>query len=163
MDRKCWDCGESKPDSDFYDKKNQCKQCRNAYVRQWKANNRERAAEIRRKSYSKRRAEDPLVAIKTQLNAAKYRARRKGVPFEITVDDLPPVPELCPALGIPLDRSGGKNSDNLPEIDRIIPELGYVPGNVAWLSRRANTIKNDAKYDEIFNVAEWLRKHVCST
>lgn len=41
-------------------------------------------------------------------------------------------------------------------LDRIVPSLGYVPGNVAVISHRANRIKSDATADELRAVADWL-------
>jgi len=45
-----------------------------------------------------------------------------------------------------------------PSVDRIRPELGYVPGNVAVISVKANFIKGNATAAEIRLVAEWLDK-----
>ena len=42
--------------------------------------------------------------------------------------------------------------DNSPTIDRIVPELGYVKGNVVVVSAKANRIKNDATITEILSV-----------
>jgi hypothetical protein len=40
------------------------------------------------------------------------------------------------------------------------PELGYVPGNVAVISRKANLMKNDASSEELLafakNIANYL-------
>lgn len=36
-----------------------------------------------------------------------------------------------------------------PSLDKIIPSLGYVPGNVRIISARANLLKNDATVDEL--------------
>ena len=41
---------------------------------------------------------------------------------------------------------------------RIVPALGYVPGNVGVISFRANTIKNNASMREIEQLLEWLRR-----
>ena len=85
------------------------------------------------------------------LSAAKTRAKQKGLPFNLEVGDVL-VPTLCPALGIPLAIGSGMCSDNSPSIDRVIPELGYVKGNINVISRRANRIKNDATPDELYRV-----------
>lgn len=62
-------------------------------------------------------------------------------------------------LGIPLVVKEGKGTNpNSPTVDRIIPKLGYVKGNVAVISDRANRIKADASVEEITAVAKWLRK-----
>lgn len=65
----------------------------------------------------------------------------------ITLTDLGIVPTICPVLGIEITVFGGR--DNRPEIDRLIPSLGYVPGNVAIISARANRIKNDGTLDDL--------------
>lgn len=52
-------------------------------------------------------------------------------------------------LGMPLVRNEGLRRDNSPTLDRIRNELGYVPGNVAVVSYRANRLKSDASLDEL--------------
>lgn len=89
------------------------------------------------------------------LQAARKRARAAGVPFALLLSDIPPVPEVCPALGIRLRHTTGCAQDCSPSLDRLTPELGYVPGNVAWISKRANTIKQNATPAELAAVAVW--------
>ena len=43
-----------------------------------------------------------------------------------------------------------------PTLDRIVPSLGYVPGNVVVISHKANSIKSNATAAEIRAVADWL-------
>ena len=91
------------------------------------------------------------------LVGAKRRAANKGIEFSISSEDLF-VPSICPVLRIPLrpsDPGTGKN-DNAPSLDRIIPSLGYVKGNVIVISWRANHLKRDATPEELKLVAEWL-------
>jgi hypothetical protein len=54
---------------------------------------------------------------------------------------------------------GGEGDDrnNSPSLDRVVPELGYVEGNVVWISNRANILKRDAAWEELQRVAEWLK------
>ena len=64
-------------------------------------------------------------------------------------------------LGIPLvPNVGGSNQTrNSPSIDKIRPELGYVIGNVAIMSAKANSMKMDASTpEELRMVADWLEK-----
>tara|TARA_R110000787_G_C13214219_1_gene425496 strand:+ start:61 stop:633 length:573 start_codon:yes stop_codon:yes gene_type:complete len=90
------------------------------------------------------------------LYNARNRAKTKGVPFDLTTDDFD-MTETCPALGIPMFRLPGKGqSDNSPSLDRIDPSKGYISGNVAVISRRANRIKNNASVDELKRIAKWL-------
>jgi hypothetical protein len=90
------------------------------------------------------------------VSATKSRAKRLGIPFDLTEEDLV-IPTHCPALGIPLATSpDGNPSPNSPSIDRLRPELGYVKGNVVVISNRANTIKQNASSAEILAVGQWL-------
>ena len=64
--------------------------------------------------------------------------------------DLPEIPEKCPVLGIPLGGVTSRGgSDNSPSVDRIIPENGYIRGNVRIISKRANVLKNNGTLDEL--------------
>lgn len=86
---------------------------------------------------------------------ARNRARKAGVPFNLTKDDIA-IPSHCPILGIPLIRKIGRGgNDNSPSLDRIHPERGYVPGNVIVISNRANRIKTDATIRELRDVASF--------
>lgn len=88
---------------------------------------------------------------------ARVRAGKKGVPCTITQADVS-IPKLCPVLGIPIQVSvTGSPTDDSPSLDRIIPQLGYVPGNVVVISNRANRIKNDATFAEIKRLYEWMK------
>jgi len=95
------------------------------------------------------------------LNSIRDRAKKKNVPCDLTVQDLKDMlPTYCPILGIPLIRRADRwdNQPGSPQVDRIIPELGYVKGNVQIISRRANGIKSDASLDEIKLVVEYLER-----
>lgn len=93
------------------------------------------------------------------LNSAKKRARIKGVPFDLTVEDLE-FPEVCPVLGIPISRSpnGGWHWPSSPSLDRINPALGYTKDNIRIISFRANTLKNNASVKELELVLEDARR-----
>jgi len=94
------------------------------------------------------------------LLAAKKRAATAGLPFDLTEEDII-FPEVCPALGIPvaLEQIDGprRRTDNTPSLDRIIPELGYVKGNVAMISWRANRLKSDAKLFELEKLLAYMK------
>lgn len=88
----------------------------------------------------------------TLMRWARNRAKRRGMEFNITVDDFE-IPEFCPVLGIKLDWSPGQGRDRnrygAVTLDRIDSSKGYVPGNVEVISRRANWLKCDATAEEI--------------
>lgn len=99
-----------------------------------------------------------------RLKDIRYRATREGLPFNLDIEDITP-PELCPIFGIPLLHRKGKRGagDNSPSVDRIIPEKGYVKGNVVVISNRANRIKQDATIEELEKLAAFYRKLISST
>lgn len=78
----------------------------------------------------------------------KYRASKKGVPFAMGVSDFldssGALPRVCPIFPhIKLDYSAGPDRRLWASVDRIVPELGYVSGNVCIISAAANTWKNN--------------------
>lgn len=98
--------------------------------------------------------------------SAKNRAKKSGIVFTITAEDVV-VPDVCPILSIPLikdteyilnsEHKSQLNLPNYPSIDRIIPELGYVKGNVAVISWRANNLKSNATLHELESVVQWMK------
>lgn len=92
----------------------------------------------------------------TLLEQAKHRAKSKNLPFNITVEDIV-IPTVCPVLGISIEVSVGKGRTGLsPSLDRIIPERGYVKGNIAVMSDRANSLKNNGSAEEHRKIASWI-------
>lgn len=86
---------------------------------------------------------------------AKKRAKQNGTLFNLTIFDIPDVPTHCPVLGIeiaPNTKAGPLDSS--PSLDRMVRELGYVPGNVRIVSNRANRIRSDATASELRLIAE---------
>ena len=98
------------------------------------------------------------------VSAARCRAKKIGVPFDISYEDLLPLPERCPVFGIPLvyDAGGAGVSSGKPmaaraSLDRLVPEKGYVKGNVSVISWRANFLKRDASLEELEKLVDWLK------
>jgi hypothetical protein len=87
---------------------------------------------------------------------AKNRAKAKGIPFDLEIADIV-VPDFCPILGIPLVVSTESAKDGSPSIDRIVPEKGYVKGNIQIISHKANTIKSNASLEELEKVYLYMR------
>ena len=142
-----------------------CQGC-DDYIRDYYQKNRNREIARAQKSLKKKsrkeqnkykkklNRQNPLSVI---LQHAKQRAKLKNVPFDITADDIE-VPEFCPILGLQLVVNEGHAKDNSMTIDRIVPELGYVKGNVAIISFKANTIKNNASIEDLEKVLLWLKR-----
>lgn len=107
--------------------------------------NPERYRAYGRESYH-RRKNDPVAKQKNLWKHAKHRASTKNLPFDITVEDII-IPEICPIMGKPLEPVG--SGSYAPSLDRIIPELGYVKGNIRVISLLANQMKWNANPEEL--------------
>ena len=134
--KDCSHCGETKPASEFYRRRSDCKGCKKA------------RSKINRQA-------DPGY-FNEAVRHARRRAEERNLPFQIDAAYVKSIwTKTCPALGVELVR-GDKHSLHLAHLDRIRPELGYVPGNVIWLSALANRIKSTADSATIRRVADWL-------
>ena len=95
--------------------------------------------------------------IKARFWNIKSRATNLGLPFNLTMEDLT-IPIYCPILGLKLEETRGKKrTDNTWSIDRIIPEKGYVKGNVVIVSWRANRLKNNATLEELEKIYKFYK------
>lgn len=96
------------------------------------------------------------------IASAKKRAKKSGLEFNLSLDNIE-TPHKCPVFGIDLDWSkrlshdDRTHRDNAPSIDRINPNDGYVLGNVAIISARANWVKSDGSFEEHQRIADYLR------
>lgn len=100
----------------------------------------------------------------TWFKCKRNNAKFQGIPFEITLDDVTPIPSVCPILGIPLRmyQGTGKGKGSFRDsasIDRLDPSKGYVKGNVQVISARANTLKNDMTLLELKKLVDYLERH----
>jgi hypothetical protein len=93
------------------------------------------------------------------VSTAKRRAKKHGVPFNIAKEDIE-IPEFCPALKVRIGKSKGSSGPFSPTLDRIIPEMGYVRGNILVISSRANQIKTDATWAEIQMLADFYKEYI---
>lgn len=144
--KKCRVCYQVKPFSDFHKNGNgkqlfgiasDCKECR----------------KIKSKSDW---AKNKLNIKKTMIQRSKSRAKNKGIPFMITEDDIF-IPDTCPVFNHIFILNDPEWTYSL---DRIVPELGYVPNNIIVVSNKANLIKNNASPEEIMIVGKFYKNLV---
>lgn len=107
------------------------------------------------KTYSKRYLADPTQRAKTWWMAARSRAKKEGIEFTITLEDIYPFPDVCPVLGIPMAQASGTIA-NSPSIDRIDPTKGYTKDNIKVISYRANALKNDGTLEEMQKIVQYM-------
>jgi len=93
------------------------------------------------------------------LQLARERAKKQGLPFLLTINDIT-IPDVCPALGIPIGITPVRMSDNSPTLDRIDNTLGYVPGNVRVISWRANRVKSNATLADLRLLVAYMEMYL---
>lgn len=159
--RVCRECSKSKAIKQFQiDNRRKdghtrlCKLCASNYANSWHKANRERHNKKMKEWRDKDKVKNPHTYL---WRIAKRRAKENGRPFSIKPSHLK-VPKRCPALEKVMKFIPGKYSPYCPSTDCIIPSKGYVPGNVAVISHRANTIKQNATVKELRQIADWLER-----
>jgi hypothetical protein len=137
----CLDCGKEK-----------ARVASRAHNKEWRSKNPEQARLWARGN----RASNPKRCF---LNHAKSSSKVRGITFDLTIKDIPDIPEVCPVFGFPLviNVGGGKQSFNSPSLDRIDSTKGYVPGNLQIISWRANQLKRDGTLEEFEMLVAHLR------
>ena len=97
----------------------------------------------------------------------KKWAKKDNLPFDLTFKqyfDLRKSTPFCPVTGEAFREQGSGNGGDSATLDKINPKLGYIIGNVAFISRKANTIKSNLnsskEAEQIFkNVLEYMKSH----
>lgn len=134
--------------------------------RRWRAANKEKTKRLRREAHwryrdrynadaRRRHQSDPRVCL---LCAARHRARKLGLAFNLAKDDVV-IPEHCPITGVKIQAQKGKRTDASPSFDRIDLSKGYVKGNVAVISWRANRLKNNGTLAEFKGIVAYMEHH----
>jgi predicted RNA-binding Zn-ribbon protein involved in translation (DUF1610 family) len=134
------------------------------------------ARELRDRYY---RSNEPLRARATLMSTRfRVRARKLGLPLDTAIINPENLEAMlgaarhCPACGRAIeyrcnsDRQGvvgfprRNQRSGTPSLDRVIPSLGYVRGNVAIICWSCNALKRDASLAEVEALARWMRRHL---
>jgi len=91
------------------------------------------------------------------LNNLKGSARKRGIPFTISIVDLNNLsfPITCPLLNIKINYHRRDVGDDSPSVDRIDSSRGYEPDNIWIISYKANRMKNDGTLEELRQMAKF--------
>ena len=155
--------------------KSVCKECftklSKPYIKKWSSKEEVKLAKnekrrkfsslIETKEKKKKQARKYLENNKEKilLSNAKRRARKLNLPFNLKLEDII-IPEFCPILEIPIITGTRNNYENSASLDRIIPEKGYVSGNVNVISSLANTMKNSANFELLKKFSKNILKYI---
>jgi len=94
-----------------------------------------------------------------QFMSRKQKAIKSGIPFTIEFSDIHQ-PEFCPVFGVKLNYGWSGDSmrdNNKATLDKVVPSLGYIPGNVFVISWRANKLKSDMNVEELEKIMNYIR------
>lgn len=108
---------------------------------------------------------DKYTGIREHLN----RVKRRNKEYDITLDDLLEQWEkqkgICPYTKLKLIHPSwrSKNKSNIQpyliaSLDRIDPKMGYIKGNIQFISMTANFAKNDMTHEEMVRFCEIISK-----
>lgn len=139
----CLTCNQEKQPSDLSTQRGSpskiCKSCKNKKQKEY---------------YRKQKFCFPF---KTYLQSLKARCDKTKIPMDLTVEHLQAIwPEKCPIFNIELIWEHSQDKDESAELDRIIPSRGYTIGNVSWISRRANRLKQDSTREDLLRILEYI-------
>ena len=104
-------------------------------------------------------------------NLTKFRYHFRNISkrtkeLDVSVEDLKEVWEnqkgICPYLGIELHLNSygkiKKDPITSASLDRIDSSKGYVKGNLQWISRAMNYLKNDMSEQQVFEIMDLIYK-----
>lgn len=148
MTKVCQGCGESRNESDFPVRNDRsgrlrpyCKDCRN---------------DVQRARYKHHRTTKPFLH---RCTRAKSRAKSLSVAFDLTPEYLESIwTGYCPIRGVELKLDTNRKDEDAAELDRFDPDLEYVQGNVHWMSRKANRLKNNTSIEDLESLLNWMNE-----
>tara|TARA_B110000444_G_C18325437_1_gene360335 strand:- start:113 stop:472 length:360 start_codon:yes stop_codon:yes gene_type:complete len=97
----------------------------------------------------------------TACKASKRRANSKNLPFDLTsnyLESIFPKNCICPILGYKMKVSSISLGRLSPTLDRINPRIGYIKGNVEFVSNIANCMMTCATGKDIKKFVKWATK-----
>lgn len=121
---------------------------------------------IRQTTENKKRIakEDPVYSLFVR---AKERAKKRNILFDIDKEYLKsiyPKNNRCPILNIDFQlgflNEIKKNKDYAPSLDRIIPDKGYVKGNLVIVSFIANRVKNNVSVETLEKIVNFYKNNL---
>jgi len=145
----CSKCKLEKDISDFCPRKDRNGKLRTNCRECWRIRQKE--------NYHNHKKKNPFKCRGTKL---KSTAKTKGVSFNLTPEYLQDIwTGFCPITGIELKWETDRIDKCAAELDRFIPQLGYIVGNVGWISRKMNRLKNSADTEDLKKLLQWMEKN----
>jgi hypothetical protein len=93
------------------------------------------------------------------LGHYKKMAEKRKIDFDITIENLWEIyikqDKKCPYTGVELLLTPNTKQNRTPSnasLDRINSNLGYVVGNIQWVLKELNVMKNTMSHNEFINI-----------
>ena len=137
------------------------------YAKQWRENNTDRIRQYyqENKEAIKEKRKGKSNLLREMFRNAKHRASDNCLPFDLTIEYMETIAtDHCPVTGELLDwdlqfSQEGKRNPYAPSLDKIVPSLGYVQGNVAIISHRMNTLKSDMTLEQLNQLIGYVQRN----
>lgn len=165
MTRICKTCHKEKDISEFSKSKaykdgynTSCKECEKIRMKNYRRKNKDKIKEQVRLKY----LEDPLKHI---LQVHKSLSKTKNIPcddFDILYNHLKPIFDTgkCERCGMIFQPGNDSLRNYSPTLDRLIPNKGYVVGNIAVLCHDCNRRKQDMSVEEMKDLIRWVENKI---
>ena len=169
----CSKCGRELPITEFQRNRKRCRECENERKREWCKDNPDKVkarynrAKVYMSDYCKKwrkdRKENRWFEHYTKLKEKDVVSR--GIPWDLDQESLESIwTGVCPVYDIEVI-NGSKlapndRPDNLAELDRLVPEKGYIKGNVRWISRKANRLKSNATIEDLEKILAYMKENI---
>lgn len=160
-EKECNYCNQVKKYTDFRVVKPTKKGKHKGKIVGWSTINKDHRASrclvCEKKEFEGRYAKNPFPQMRSN---AKIRSKQDGRIFDVSTEYLKsifPKDSRCPVLGVKFDMTSKKGGVRKysPTVDKIIPEKGYVEGNLIIVSHIVNRLKSDANYDEMEKILKY--------
>lgn len=123
--------------------------------------------DCRTKNEREKIVSDPDVWIRTRLNSYKHRATKDKIAYNLDVEYVKELYKKqdgkCFYSDYPLNWGHNSNVSKWESfsVDKVIPDRGYVKGNVVLAQTRINSAKSDFSLDEMkLWMPEWYNRIV---
>ena len=121
-----------------------------------------------KKGYQSKLKPNQFKRLYKHLKGVESRAKENNIPYNLDIEyfidkDTKPdkektgYPDYCPILGIRLDHELG--ADHRPSFDKVIPEHGYLKGNVQIISYKANRLKSNMHLNDFKKFVEYIESN----
>jgi hypothetical protein len=128
-----------------------CLKCAKKYYEENKKRIAARVSQNRKNQTGSKKKENQM------FYQAYYRAKHRGLEFDIVVEDII-IPQYCPVFpDIELNKFSNKVSLNSPSLDRIDNTKGYIKGNIKVISQKANTLKSNGSIEDLQKLIDYMK------